>query len=176
MRSLVAALSLAGAVAALLAGCGNVPYRPTAAVAPAGAATRPCTKINGWDTSHGAVIREQKKRLGAVAPRAADGAATVVANSGDYAYSSVPQKFTGPGTYTFDFGPLGASFLSDAARRAVTFDFPSDFPVVFSPAPRPVTVIAVSGRKYLRVSFAVKGLPQVHAAPAACSGLVLWAY
>lgn len=177
MHRLAVALSLAGAGAALLAGCGTVRYQPTAATAGAVAA-RPCTTISGWDTTHGSALRAEKKQLLAHVPKVVNGARAIVADSGDFAYSSVPQVFTRPGRYTFDFGPLTSSLHWGTTTRAVTFDFPADFPVVFTPAPGagPAKVVTIGGRQYLRASFIIKALPHDRTAPAACSDLVLWMY
>lgn len=124
----------------------------------------PCPLPSGWATE-GSALSSYKQS--APLPSISQGLA--LADSGNWAYSSLPQIISGPGTYVFDFGPVDSAFNSPSSPTAVSFDSPSDIGATFGPASG-IAVVTKSNARYIEVSFKLTGNVPT------CSGLVLWAY
>lgn len=138
------------AITMAVAGCGqgseNASVRP-AATATAGA----CARLTAADISQKLEEYREYKRSHETGP-----GGEKVANYGDWAYASAPVNVTGPGTYTFRFGPL-----ADGADAPKVFSmFPSSgFLGSVGPSEKGVMreVSDADGKRYLLVDLAVFG-------------------
>jgi hypothetical protein len=153
---------------ALLTGCGNSAIGKTAT-----APIRGCTKIEGWSTAaEGDRLLTMDKQLSNMKSPYTSGSSIKIVKPAVFAYPSLPQAFTGPGTYDFNFGPLGASFRLGTSVQAITFLFPPDFRAEIVQS-RSVKVVTVTGKKYVQTEFIIGALSG-HAVPSSCSSLVGW--
>jgi hypothetical protein len=153
---------------ALLAGCGN-----SASGKSATAPVRGCTKIEGWSTAaEGNRLLAMDKQLSDMKSPYTSGSSIKIVKPAVFAYPSLPQAFTGPGTYDFNFGPLRASFRLGTSVQAITFLFPPDFRAQILQS-RSVKVITVAGKEYVQAAFTIAALSG-HAVPSSCSSLVGW--
>lgn len=140
---------------------------------PAAAPGEPCSAIRGWSSTQGERIRAEKKAAYQANP---EYAALPGNNAGDYAYSSQPVDVPGPGTYTFDFGPLDPdqfTYVSGPVSRlhppgpGIVLYFPYDYPVIHSAAAE-TSIVVKDGARYLRQQIELSGEVRP------CTQLVVW--
>jgi hypothetical protein len=135
--------------AMLTAACARSDDRRATSAAPN--PTGNCSQLD--PAARAAELRGQKQR-NSVAP---DG--SPANNRGDWAYPSIPQNISGPGTYTFRFGPLADDFT---LSRGFVASPPPDFTGTVKPATEPRIAVELNGR-FLEWMFEVGGTAGCHA-------------
>ena len=151
MRSPGIGLGLTAALlSALLAGCG----RPSQVLA--GATPTPSVRIAStpaWQ-EEGARLRDYKRQQNVSGTRSAGcgDSSSLPCNAADFAYPSVPVTITGPGSYAFQFGPLGPEFDPPRSPSAVAYSFPSDASFQLVPVGAP-TIVSIGGQRFLEAKF-----------------------
>lgn len=148
MRKL--SIAVAAPVAAMIAisGCGQ--GSEGANVRPA-AATESCARLSEVDISQKIEGYREYKRAHETAP-----GGERVANYGYWAYASAPVNVTGPGTYTFKFGPIVDEFDVPKAFSV----FPSDgFLGSIGPSESGEIkeIVDADGKRYLLADLSVFG-------------------
>lgn len=148
---------------------GLLPPTPTPTPEPG----QPCTALPGW-TTQGQQLRAGKKAAFNDNPGYAQLPGN---NAGDYAYPSQPVDIHGPGTYSFDFGPLGkGEFVNsplpgsrtDPTAPGIELYFPPDNPPRnFTFTAEPSTVVK-NGARYIRQVI------QIDDGMRPCTQLVVW--
>jgi hypothetical protein len=124
-----------------------------------------CSEDVGWTAEGAALLAFQAGN-----PSTVQGPASTTTVT-PFAYESNPVNTSGPGVYTFEFGPLLPGFSWGSNPPGAAFLAPPDFQGSVSPvgSPEPPQVIAVSGQTYFQQEVDITGGP-------ACTGLQLWMY
>jgi hypothetical protein len=121
-----------------------------------------CTSDATWNSQGSTLIAGERSH-----PAANDGPTGTLTQT-PFAYESLPQDVTAAdGTYTFDFGPLSASFNWPTDPFGVGYYWPPDWLADVSPA-GPPSIVTLRGQRFFQEELSVSG--------PTCSGLAIWIY
>jgi hypothetical protein len=142
--------------------------RQSAAESVAAAPVDGCTGPEWAGVSTGRKFRDNKR---VAQQQRASTASFKMANEGDFAYGSRPVDVSAPGTYSFLFGPVPATFVPGKSPAGLAFAFPPDFSanMVVAGDPKPGIVVR-DGVRYFEQAFVIDTVKTP------CSTLVAWIY